>query len=66
MRYTALQPNFSGFDSTEAEHRNVPSDPQPPVDLVGQERFAKEGQEEERRRARKVLHEVRDRGGVLV
>ena len=77
MRCAAFQPNFSGFDSTEAIHGNASSDPPPPVDLVRQytvdhsaygelERLAKEKQEVERLRVRKVLCEVRDRGGVLV
>ena len=77
MKYAALQPNFSGFYSTGAIHRNAPSDPPLPVGLVRQEmvdhsayeeqeRLTKEKQEEERLRVRKVLREIRDRGGVLV
>ena len=77
MRCAAFQPNFSGFDSTEAIHGNASSDPPPPVDLVRQytvdhsayeeqERLAKEKQGEGSRRVRKVLRKTRDRGGVLV
>ena len=77
MKYDALRPNLSGFNGTESIHRNAPSDSPPPVDLIRQgmidhsaygelERLAKEKQEVERLRVRKVLCEVRDRGGVLV